>query len=111
MVADAPYFADIADEFARFFGDAIFVAHNVDFDYRFISGEFARIGQVFRHPKLCTCASMRRLFSGYGSYSLAALCRQFNIPLDQHHRALCDAEAAAGLLLLVNERRAERLAA
>ncbi len=106
MVADAPVFADIADEFEAFMQDAIFVAHNVEFDFGFIAREFARLGRSFRYPRLCTCASMRRLYPGHRSYSLAALCRAFDIPLRQHHRALCDAEAAAELLLLVNERRA-----
>ena len=110
MVMDAPYFADIADEFERFLGDAIFVAHNVEFDYGFIAREFARQGRSFRMPKLCTCASMRRLYPGRKSYSLDNLCRDFGIALDNHHRALCDAEAAAELLLLVNERRGESLA-
>lgn len=106
MVADAPYFMDVADEFESFMGDAIFVAHNVEFDYGFIAAEFKRLGRRFRHAKLCTCASMRRLYPGYKSYSLAALTREFDIPLKQHHRALCDAEAAAELLLLINEKRA-----
>lgn len=106
MVAGAPYFADVADELAAFLDGAIFVAHNVDFDYRFVGQEFRRLGRPFRYPRLCTCASMRRLFPGRPSYSLAALCREFDIPLRNHHRALCDAEAAAELLLLVNERRA-----
>lgn len=110
MVADAPYFADIADRFERFMGDAIFVAHNVEFDYGFISGEFQRLGRTFRHAKLCTCASMRRLYPGQRSYSLNALCSTYDIPLKTHHRALCDAEAAAELLLLVNEKREEMLA-
>ena len=105
MVEGAPYFIDIADQFEAFMQDAIFVAHNVEFDYGFIASEFARIGRQFRHPKLCTCASMRKLYPGRRSYSLASLCRGFDIPLQQHHRALCDAEAAAELLLLVNERR------
>ena len=110
MVADAPYFADIADEFAEFMGDAIFVAHNVEFDYRFIAAEFKRLGRRFRHAKLCTCASMRRLYPGHRSYSLNALCAAYDIPLRNHHRALCDAEAAAELLILVNEKRAADLA-
>ena len=108
MVEDAPYFADVADQFQAFMGDAIFVAHNVEFDYGFISREFARLGRVFRHAKLCTCASMRRLCPGLGSYSLAALTRHFDVPLANHHRALCDAEAAAQLLLIVNERRLQQ---
>ena len=105
MVETAPCFADIADEFETFMGQSIFVAHNVEFDYRFIASEFRRIGRPFRYPKLCTCASMRKLYPGHRSYSLAELCRAFDIPLRQHHRALCDAEAAAELLLLVNEKR------
>ncbi len=107
MVADAPYFVDIADDLEAFMDSAIFVAHNVEFDYGFIAGEFRRIGRQFRHPKLCTCSSMRKLYPGQDSYSLSALCRSFDIPLRQHHRALCDAEAAAELLLLVNEKRQE----
>jgi DNA polymerase-3 subunit epsilon len=110
MVANAPRFAELADDFAAFMGDAIFVAHNVNFDYGFVSREYARLGRPFRHPKLCTCASMRKLWPGGDSYSLAALCQRFDIPLKTHHRALCDAEAAAQLLLIVNEKRAERLA-
>ena len=109
MVATAPSFAEVADEFAAFMGDAIFTAHNVNFDYGFVSREFARLGRRFRHPKLCTCSSMRRLYPGLPSYSLGALCAQFDVPLKQHHRALCDAEAAADLLLLVNEKRSEAL--
>jgi len=107
MVADAPYFVDIADELEAFLNGAIFVAHNVEFDYGFIASEFKRIGRSFRLPKLCTCASMRKLYPGQRSYSLAELCRNFDIPLKRHHRALCDAEAAAELLLLVNEKRVQ----
>ena len=105
MVADAPYFVDVADDFEAFMQDAIFVAHNVEFDYGFIAREFKRLGRPFRYPKLCTCAAMRRLYPGHRSYSLASLCRSYDIPLQQHHRAMCDAEAAAGLLLLINEKR------
>jgi DNA polymerase-3 subunit epsilon len=110
MVAGAPLFPDVADEFEKFLQGAIFVAHNVDFDYRFIRQEFGRIGKPFRLPKLCTCSSMRRLYPGHKSYSLAALCERYSIPLTQHHRAMCDAEAAAELLLLINEKRAADIA-
>jgi len=109
MVMDAPYFVDIVDDFEAFMQGAIFVAHNVEFDYGFIASEFARIGRPFRYPKLCTCASMRKLYPGHRSYSLAELCRAYDISLQQHHRALCDAEAAAGLLLLINEKRSRNL--
>ena len=110
MVEDAPYFPDIADEFEAFMRGAIFVAHNVEFDYGFIAREFGRLGRKFRYPKLCTCATMRKLYPGRRSYSLAALAEAWDIPLRSHHRALCDAEAAAELLLIINEKRSEMLA-
>lgn len=105
MVANAPLFVDVAEQFRAFMGDAIFAAHNVNFDYGFISAEYEMIDQRFRHPKLCTCASMRRLYPGHRSYSLKNLCRDFEIDLTSHHRALCDAKAAAELLTLINEKR------
>ena len=107
MVAGAPVFAQVADSFSEFMGDAIFAAHNVNFDYGFISAEFQMIDQRFRHPKICTCSSMRKLYPGHASYSLKNLCREFHIDLQSHHRALCDAKAAAELLFLVNEKRLE----
>ncbi len=105
MVADAPRFGDIADDFAAFLGDAIFVAHNVNFDYGMISGEYRRLERRFRYPKLCTVVSMRRHYPGLPSYSLKNLCREMGVRLDNHHRALDDAKAAAELLKLVNLRR------
>lgn len=105
MVADAPLFIEVADRFRTFMGDAIFAAHNVNFDYGFMSAEYEMIDQRFRYPKLCTVASMRRLYPGHRSYSLKNLCRDFEIDLKSHHRALCDAKAAAELLILINEKR------
>ena len=107
MVSTAPLFHEIADSFSDFMGDTIFAAHNVNFDYGFIASEFRRIDRRFRHPKICTCASMRKLYPGYRSYSLKNLCREFEIDLSSHHRALCDAKAAAELLKLVNIKRLE----
>ena len=107
MVADAPVFAEIVDSFSAFMGDAIFAAHNVNFDYGFLSAEFRMVDRRFRHPKICTCSSMRKLYPGLASYSLKNLCREFSIDLKSHHRALCDAKAAAQLLFLVNEKRLE----
>ena len=107
MVSSAPLFHEIADSFSGFMQGAIFAAHNVNFDYGFISSEFRRINRRFQYPKICTCSSMRKLYPGYKSYSLKNLCRDFEIELASHHRALCDAKAAAELLNLINIKRLE----
>ena len=105
MVKDAPVFAEIADVLMAFLEDSIFVAHNVNFDYGFITQEFARLDRRFRFPKFCTCAGMRRYYPGHRSYSLGRICSLYEISLEQHHRALCDASAAARLLNLINLKR------
>jgi len=105
MVATAPTFDQIAADFRAFVGDAVFVAHRAPFDYGFLQAEFERLGQEFRCPTLCTVVAMRRHFPGLPSYGLAKLCAHFKLPLESHHRALCDARATAQLLLKINDQR------
>lgn len=106
MVAGAPAFADIAEHFQEFTANAVFVAHNVKFDYGFIQREFQRLDMEFVRPQLCTVLGMRRNFPGISSYSLKNLTEHFDIRLEQHHRAMCDARAAAELLKMINGKRA-----
>lgn len=106
MVADAPKFSDIADKFFEFTKGAIFVAHNVRFDYGFIQKEFSRMETSFVRPLMCTVQGMRKHYPGLNSYSLKNLCVNFNISLEQHHRAMFDAKAAAELLNLIHAKKA-----
>uniref|UniRef100_A0A486XQF9 DNA-directed DNA polymerase n=1 Tax=Rheinheimera sp. BAL341 TaxID=1708203 RepID=A0A486XQF9_9GAMM len=105
MVADAPKFADIANQLSEFLQGAVFVAHNAKFDYSFIRSEFARCELPFDMPQLCTVVNMRRYYPGLQSYSLGKLCEEFDIKLTNHHRALADATATVELLKMINARR------
>ncbi|MBR0822702.1 exonuclease domain-containing protein [Bradyrhizobium liaoningense] len=111
MVRDAPLFHEIADSLTAFMGDGIFVAHNVNFDYGFLSSEYERLERRFRFPKLCTCVGMRRRYPGHKSYGLGKLCAIYGIELENHHRALSDARAAAHLLNLINKKREDGVSA
>ena len=86
-------------------GRRYLVAHNVNFDYGFISYEYERLERRFRFPKLCTVAGMRRRYPGHKSYGLGKLCEFYGIELKTHHRALCDARATGHLLNLINQKR------
>lgn len=107
MVRNAPRFSEVAEAFAEFSRDAIFVAHNVNFDYGFLQSEYERLEERFVRPYICTKSWMRKHYPGLPSYGLKNLTTHFNIPLLTHHRAMCDAEAAASLLFLINQKRAE----
>lgn len=107
MVKTAPKFHEVAEAFEEFTRGCIFVAHNVSFDYGFIQSEYNRLEQRFVRPYICTKTGMKKHYPGLPSYGLKNLSAQFEIPLVNHHRALADAEAAAGLLNLINRKRAE----
>jgi DNA polymerase-3 subunit epsilon len=107
MVQDAPLFSEVADSLSGFMQNCIFVAHNVNFDYGFFKQEYQRINRHFTMPKLCTVRETRKYFPGLKSYSLGNLCDNFDIPLESHHRALCDAEAAAELLKMILQKKME----
>lgn len=97
MVRDAPKFYEVAKEIVEFTEGHVFVAHNVRFDYSFIKKEFADLGFTFQRKTLCTVRLSRSLIPGLPSYSLGKLCKSIDIPLQQRHRAIGDAEATAKL--------------
>lgn len=97
MVADAPKFYEIARELVKITEGAVFVAHNVRFDYGFIREEFARLGYTYSRRQLCTVRLSRKAFPGLPSYSLGNLIRHFGISVNDRHRAMADAAATADL--------------
>jgi len=101
MVQEAPKFYEVARKVVELTEGAIFVAHNVRFDYGFLREEFRRLGYTFTRRQLCTVRLSRKVFPGLPSYSLGRLIRHFDIPVDARHRALADASATARLLELI----------
>ena len=101
MIRAAPAAADVMSEAARFVGGMPLVAHNASFDERFWVAEMARLGgPSSTGPSMaCTLLLSRRLYPEAGSYRLGSLAAFHSIaPAGRAHRALADAEVAAGLL-------------
>lgn len=99
-VKNAPIFSEIAGDLLSMLAGAVFVAHNVNFDIRFIHSEFKRIGCCLPDfPYLCTMQLARKADSNIPSRRLGELCKYFNIELSQAHSALEDARATAMLLI------------
>ena len=106
MVVDAPKFYEVAKTIVELTNDAVFVAHNVGFDYNFIRSEFKSLGYDFKRPKLCTVKLSRHLMPGKTSYSLGKLCKSLDIKISNRHRAVGDALATVTLfeMLLAKDR-------
>lgn len=101
MVAKAPTFAEIAEDILSITQNAIFIAHNVSFDYNAIQNEFAAIDIKFVRKKLCTVRLSRKLLPGHKTYSLGKLCAKLDIPIVGRHRARGDAEATVILFKIL----------
>jgi DNA polymerase-3 subunit epsilon len=105
MTSRAPLFEEIAPTVFECLEDAIFIAHNVNFDYSFLKYQLAACGYDLNSKKLCTVRLGRKVFPGMPSYSLGNICRQLNILVSNRHRAGGDADATVKLfeLILAND--------
>jgi DNA polymerase-3 subunit epsilon len=105
MVENAPGFHEVAAVILEKLQGRVFIAHNVNFDYSFLKHHLASHGFDLAAQKLCTVRLARKVFPGLPSYSLGNLCRHFNIPLYNRHRAGGDAQATAKLFdhILAND--------
>ena len=102
MVRGKPKFAELAQSFLDFIGDAPLVAHNAAFDMGFVNAELKRAGLEPLLPEraIDTLMIARRKFPGAPA-SLDALCKRFNVDLSERvkHGALLDAGLLAQVYL------------
>ena len=99
--ADAPQLKTVMMEFKLFLDDAIFIAHDVKFDYSFISQSLQKIGlEPLLNRSLCSLALAERTVTSY-RYALSYLNDTFHFnPNATHHRAMSDVVTTYGLFLL-----------
>lgn len=109
MVENAPRFFEVAKEIIEFIGDAVFVAHNVGFDYNVLRSEYNNLGYDFRREHLCTVRSTRYMIPGHASYSLGKIANDLNIELENRHRATGDALATVKLFQLLYKKNSKGL--
>jgi DNA polymerase-3 subunit epsilon len=114
-------FADVAEQFLEFIGDAPLVAHNAAFDQGFINAELRRLGRAEHASErfVDTLMIAKKRFPG-ASCSLDALAKRFQ--LDRYgfdlaarkgaggHGALIDARILAEVYLQLKGGREQRLA-
>ncbi|MEV1119577.1 exonuclease domain-containing protein [Actinosynnema sp. NPDC049800] len=93
----APTFAQAAGALAARLAERVVVAHNLSFDARFLTAEFARAGVDLPVTGLCTMRLADRYLPGRAGRSLAACCEAVGVTLDSAHSALHDARATARL--------------
>jgi DNA polymerase-3 subunit epsilon len=110
-----PLFAEVADEFLEFIGEAPLVIHNASFDISFINAELERIQRpvIARERLVDTLLLARRKHPGV-SNRLDDLCSRYAIDNSRRtkHGALLDAELLAEVYIdLIGARQSQLILA
>ncbi|WP_225047199.1 helicase C-terminal domain-containing protein [Lacticaseibacillus kribbianus] len=101
----APYFEDVAYMIENLVADRVIVAHNVNFDYPFLSAELARVGsRPLIGPAIDTVQLAQILLPTAPSFRLSDLTHALGIRHDNPHRADSDAVSTAKLLWQLRDR-------
>jgi DNA polymerase III subunit epsilon len=109
MVKDAPRFRDICEQVVSVLQGHVFVAHNADFDWRFVAAEVQRAtGQRLSGRRLCTVRLARRVLPQLRSRRLDSVANYYGVEILARHRAAGDAVATAHVLLRLLDEARER---
>ena len=113
MVMDAPPIEVILPQFLDFCQDAVLVAHNANFDMSFIMENAKRQGISRKFTFVDTLGIARVLLTHQAKHTLDAVAKTLSISLENHHRAVDDAECTAHIFLkfsaMLRERGADTL--
>ncbi len=108
MVVDAETIEKVLPEFLDFCGDAVLAAHNAGFDMSFIKENARRLGIAREFTCLDTMGIARLLLPGQAKHTLDAVAKTLHLSLENHHRAVDDAECTAEMYLAFLRMLSER---
>lgn len=97
----APSFVSMMEQVESEMSEAVWVAHNAEFDMRMLRQEFSRCSRVLRFPPqlvLCTKNLDYVLNPGNAGYKLADVTNRWGVKPDGAHRATVDARACGDVL-------------
>ncbi|MDE6357129.1 MAG: PolC-type DNA polymerase III, partial [Eubacteriales bacterium] len=99
MLENAEDESIVVPKFFEFFGNSVLVAHNAKFDMGFIKKWAERNGKTVTNTVLDTVGVSRTLFPEMSKHTLNVLAKKLDVSLENHHRAVDDAEATAHIFL------------
>lgn len=99
MLKDAPEIDDVISRFLQFIEGCTLVAHNARFDMGFLQEAVKRIGKErVNNPVIDTLELARFLYPSMKNHRLNTLADKLGVTLEQHHRAIYDAETTGHIL-------------
>ena len=108
MVLDAPKIEEVLPQFVQFCAGAAVVAHNADFDNSFIAYQAEKNNLTWDKTVIDTVSLGRILLPELSNYKLDTIAKALDISLENHHRAVDDAQATAEIYQKFLQRLAEK---
>ncbi len=109
MVANMPPIEEVLPKFMEFVGDATMVAHNARFDMSFIRRDCKRILGIDYNPSVIDTLQMARdVMPDLKSFGLGSITKKLGVALENHHRAVDDSQATAGMFIIFLEKYLEK---
>jgi len=99
MVMNAELIDAVLPQFLEFSAGCVMVAHNANFDMSFIIENAARLGYGTEYTYVDTVPIARILLPGQAKHTLDAVAKGLGVSLENHHRAVDDAEATAKIFV------------
>lgn len=106
MVKDSEYIGTVMSKFWEFIRGTTVVFHNAAFDWdRFILYNLSQIGLNLpkNYPCIDTLLLDKELFPNEEVHTLDNMCERLNISVENHHRAISDAEMTAKAFIQLRE--------
>ncbi len=98
-VMNAPEIEEILPQFLEFSKDCVMVAHNASFDMSFIKENSKLMGLEREDTVVDTVGIARILLPNQAKHTLDACAKTLGVSLENHHRAVDDAEATAEIFM------------
>lgn len=103
MVASAPQPEAVMLDFYKFSYGCNIVAHNIDFDYKFLTVNAKKIGLKFDNKQYDTMIMARKYLPHLKRVNLTSVCEELNVSLLGAHRAVNDCLATAKVFIKLTD--------
>ncbi len=103
MVADAPLIRDVIPDFYKFTRGCVLVAHNIEFDIKFIRIAGEDNAYLFDNDLQDTLYLARKYLKRLSNHKLHTVCEYLGISLVGAHRALNDTIATAQVFIQLSD--------
>ena len=108
MVMNARTIQEVLPEFLSFAKDCVLVAHNASFDMSFIQEKARKQNLEADFTCIDTLGLSRALLPSQAKHTLDAVAKTLKVSLENHHRAVDDAEATAEIFIKLMDMMKEK---